>query len=52
MVTSHQAVWGTARYDDQYVKVGGEWKFETVNLVPVFWTPFEQGWVKKRTVLG
>jgi hypothetical protein len=51
MVGSNQAVWGTARYDEQYVKVAGEWKFEEVKLMPVFWTPFDQGWVKKRSVL-
>lgn len=52
MVKGNQAVWGTARYEDRYVKVGGEWKFQEVRLIPAFWTPFEQGWVKKRSVLG
>lgn len=50
VVGSEQAVWGTARYEEEYVKVGGEWKFKTVKLIPVFWTPFDQGWVKKRFV--
>jgi uncharacterized protein (TIGR02246 family) len=50
VVESEQAVWGTARYEEEYVKVGGEWKFKTVKLIPVFWTPFDQGWVKKRFV--
>jgi uncharacterized protein (TIGR02246 family) len=50
MVESNQAVWGTARYEEEYVKVGGEWRFKTVKLIPVFWTPFDQGWVKKRFV--
>jgi hypothetical protein len=45
-----QAVWGTARYEEEYVKVKGEWKFKTVHLMPVFWSPFDQGWVKKRFV--
>jgi SnoaL-like domain len=52
MVASDQAVWGTARYEDRYVKVGGEWKFAEVTLVPAFWTPFTEGWVKTRSVLG
>ena len=47
-----QAVWGTARYEEEYEKVGGEWKFKTVKLIPVFWTPFDQGWVKKQFVEG
>jgi len=51
MVKTNQAVWGTARYEDQCVKVGSEWKFTEVKLLPVFWTPFDQGWVKQRSVL-
>ena len=51
MVASKQAVWGTARYDEQYVKVDGIWKFESVKLTPVFWCPYDQGWVKKPSVL-
>jgi uncharacterized protein (TIGR02246 family) len=47
----NQAVWGSARYDDQYVRVGGEWKFKHVKLTNFFWTPFDQGWVKKQFVL-
>lgn len=45
-----QAVWGTARYEEEYVKVNGEWKFKKVHLMPVFWSPFDQGWVKKKFV--
>jgi hypothetical protein len=45
-----QAVWGTARYEEEYVKVNGEWKFKKVHLMPVFWSPFDQGWVKKQFV--
>src|ERR1700733_13758356 len=47
-----QAVWGAAYYDDSYVKVGGSWKFKGVKITSSFWTPFEQGWVKKRSVAG
>lgn len=46
----HQAVWGAARYEEEYVKVGGEWKIKEVKLFSVFWTPYDQGWVKKRLV--
>src|SRR5215207_9836343 len=49
MVASNQAVWGTARYEDRYVKVGREWQFQEVTLVPDFWTPFAEGWVKTRS---
>jgi len=45
-----QAVWGTATYEDHFTKTNGEWKFTKVHLKPVFWTPFDQGWAKKRFV--
>ncbi|MBM4254455.1 MAG: nuclear transport factor 2 family protein [Deltaproteobacteria bacterium] len=45
-----QAVWGTATYENHFRKEHGEWKFTRVHLKPVFWTPFDQGWVKKRFV--
>lgn len=46
----NQAVWGSARYNDEYVKVDREWKFKKVVISSNFWTPFDQGWVKKRFI--
>ena len=43
-----QAVWGSARYDEQYVRVDGDWKFNHLKLTSFFWTPFDQGWVRER----
>ena len=43
-----QAVWGSARYNEEYVRVDGEWKFKNLNVTSFFWTPFDQGWVKAR----
>jgi ketosteroid isomerase-like protein len=42
----NKAVWGSARYDEEYVKVNGEWKFKNLKLTSFFWTPFDEGWVK------
>lgn len=44
----NRAVWGSARYDEEYVRVGAEWKFKSLKLISVFWTPFEEGWAKTR----
>ena len=44
----NQAVWGSARYDEEYVRLDGEWKFKNLVLTSFFWTPFDQGWVKNR----
>jgi ketosteroid isomerase-like protein len=41
------AIWGAARYDEQYRRVDGGWKFSRVNLISSFWTPFDEGWVKR-----
>ena len=43
-----RAVWGSARYDEEYVRVNGDWKFKNLTLTSFFWTPFDQGWVKTR----
>ncbi len=42
-----QAVWGSARYEEEYVRVNGEWKMQNLALIQNFWSPFDQGWVKK-----
>lgn len=44
----NRAVWGSARYDEEYVRVNGEWKFKHLKLTSHFWTPFNEGWVKTR----
>ena len=36
------------RYDEEYVKVGGQWKFKRLRLSSWFWAAFEQGWTKRR----
>lgn len=46
-----RAVWGAAHYEDEYVKPSGEWKFKKVKLIAVLWTPFAQGWAKKRSMV-
>ena len=46
----NQAVWGAARYQEDYVRQNGEWKFKNLKVVSSFWTPFDQGWVKKQFV--
>lgn len=45
-----QAVWGSARYDEDYVRVDGRWMFKHLKLTSNFWTPFEDGWVKTQFV--
>jgi hypothetical protein len=46
----NQAVWGAAKYSEEYVKVNGEWKFKNLKVDSQFWTPYDQGWAKKRFI--
>ena len=36
------------RYDEEYVRVGGQWKFRSLKLTSHFWTPFDEGWAKTK----
>ena len=48
----NRAVWGSARYDEKYLRVEGVWKFQHLQLTSFFWTPFDEGWVKSRFVVS
>lgn len=45
---SNRAVWVQGTYDEEYVKVGGEWKWKSIRFTPDFFTPFDEGWAKTR----
>ena len=44
------ALWGSGRYDEEYVRVGDAWRFRRLRLTSFFWTPFDQGWMKTQSV--
>jgi hypothetical protein len=44
----NQALWTSLWYDEEYVRVDGEWKFKRLKVNPFFSTPFDQGWAKTR----
>ena len=44
-----RAVWGSGRYDEEYVRVDGEWKFRRLTITSFFWTPFDEGWARNRS---
>ena len=50
LVEGNRAAWGSARYDEEYVRVDGEWKFKSIKLTSIFRTPFDQGWAKNRSI--
>ncbi len=36
-----------ARYDDEYVRQNGAWKFSKMSLVPYFMVPLKEGWAQE-----
>ena len=33
-----------ARFDDEYIRENGQWKFRKMTLVPHFMVPLKEGW--------
>lgn len=44
----NRAAWLAARYDEAYVRVHGEWRFQRITIEPTFYTPYDQGWARQR----
>jgi ketosteroid isomerase-like protein len=44
----NRAVWLAAVYNDEYVRVGGQWLFKHLRVSANFLTPYDEGWAKKR----
>jgi hypothetical protein len=38
--------WLAARYEDDYVKINGEWKFKHLRAIGRMAAPYEKGWAK------
>jgi len=43
----NRAMWLAARYEEDYVKVNGEWKFKHLRAIGRMSAPYETGWAKK-----
>jgi len=43
---TERAIWIAGVYDEEYVKKGGEWKFNFIKATFYYMTPYEEGWVK------
>ncbi|HVA82201.1 MAG TPA: nuclear transport factor 2 family protein [Candidatus Binataceae bacterium] len=42
----NQAMWLAGRYEDEYVRIGKEWKFKRLKFITAFLTPFNEGWAR------
>jgi hypothetical protein len=45
-----QAVWLSASYRDDYVRINGRWMFKHLRVSFNFLTTYEEGWAKRRFV--
>ena len=39
-----------ARFNDEYAKVNGEWKFKKMALLPYFMVPLKEGWAQEEKI--
>jgi len=47
-ISPKKAFWIAGKYQGNYVKVNGEWKFKKLTAIIYYNTPYEDGWVKTR----
>jgi hypothetical protein len=43
----NRAMWLAARYEEQYVKIKGEWKFKHLHAIGRMSAPYETGWANQ-----
>ncbi len=48
---SGEARWMCGRYEEEYVKENGVWKFKDMKFFWLYETPFDKGWVNERMKL-
>jgi hypothetical protein len=46
----NRQMWLAARYEDDYVKIGGEWKFKQLRAFGRMAAPYEVGWAARERV--
>lgn len=43
----NRAAWIQGKYEEEYVRVDGVWKWHSISFKPDFQTTYEEGWVKR-----
>jgi len=51
MRKTNTPVWICGHYKDSFIKENGQWYFSEINGEFYYWTPFDEGWVKRRSLL-
>ena len=50
-VTDGPAVWSSGRYEEGYRRSDGQWLFQEIQLLAIFWSRYEDGWAKSPNIL-
>ncbi len=50
LARGNRAAFLAARYNETYVRLDGEWKFQRMDITPSFFTPYDKGWAEQRFV--
>ena len=45
-----EAFFVAARYDDEYLRQDGQWRFKKMSIQPYFMVPFKEGWAQEDKV--
>jgi ketosteroid isomerase-like protein len=45
---TEKAAWMHGMYFEDYIRIGGKWKYKEWKVTFEFFTPFEEGWVKTK----
>jgi hypothetical protein len=46
------AMWQAGKYDIEFVKEDGEWKYRVFKWYVIFRTPYDEGWVRRPIISG
>jgi len=47
-VRENRAIWQSGKYEEEYVKVEGEWKIKKMVVRIYYITPYDEGWAKTK----
>jgi len=50
-VLDGEARWMCGRYEEEYIKENGQWKFKVMKFFWFYETPYDKGWVKEKIKL-
>ena len=50
MAKGNRAAWLAGHYEEEYVRTAEGWRFRRLKFIPIFMTPYEEGWAKRKFI--